>query len=139
MNPVVRVTAAVVLVVWTTALAGCSAHCFLGTSHLGLAQERQSCHAAPSPCHGGSPDDDGQPDSDTLCATLKHMSVLQQACVAPQPSFFVLYFFAFDEAVSGESRGDISQIRHGFRAERRPTPEVYLGVALHSLAPPSLS
>ena len=51
-----RVIASLILVLWSSALVACSAHCYLGTSHLGTAQVQHSCHLPKNtqpPCHGG--------------------------------------------------------------------------------------
>lgn len=139
-----RKTALLVLVVWTTALAACTAHCFLGTSHLGIVADRQNCHAPhqpPSPCHGGPPGNaGGESDSGALCSTLKQMLVSQEVPAAPLPVLATLYFLTIPDI--GGFDDPLSHIvlpRRGSPAEFVVTPEVYLGPALHSLAPPVLS
>ena len=134
-KPIARVIAGALLVLWTMALVACSAHCFLGTSHLGMAQQAPSCHAAPLPCHGGTPNEE-QSDSGALCATLKQMSIEQHAAGAPQLSIFVLYFLAAEEVASGHSPANASELRQHFPAKWTITPEVYLGVTNLPHGPP---
>ena len=132
---VTRMVAGLVLFLWTTALVACSAHCFLGTSHLGMAQQASSCHAAPPPCHGGTPDEQ-QSDSGALCATLKQMSVEQHAADAPQPIIFVLFLLPAEEVVSGQCAANTPQLRRRYPAEWTAVPEVYLGAVNLPHAPP---
>jgi hypothetical protein len=131
-----RAVALAVLVLWTGALVACSAHCFLGTSHLGLSEKRPSCHAAPPPCHGGPHDDDGQSDSGALCTTLKQMSVQQTASEVPHQNVFVLYFLPFNQADSSGHVANALEYRQSFPVEWLVTPEVSLGVIHLPHGPP---
>ena len=134
-----RVIAFTVFVLWSSALVACSAHCFLGTSHLGLSQERPSCHATPPPCHGGSPDHSWQAESGALCTTLKQMSVEHGAIETPTLNVFVLYLLPFNEADGGGRIVQSLELRQRFPVEWLVTPEVYPGVIHLPHGPPVLT
>ena len=142
-----RIIAAAVLVVWTSALALCTAHCSLGVSHLPWAEKDDavpSCHAAaekPTSCHDTAPSapaDDNPPSAS--CATFKKLFTQHpSALLQPSPDF-VLYIQAdYADSVQTEFGGINAIPRQSSPAKFIITPEVYLGPALHSLAPPQIS
>ncbi|MCI0349181.1 MAG: hypothetical protein L0Z53_07130 [Acidobacteriales bacterium] len=141
-SPWLRVNAFFVLIMWTTALVACSAHCFLGTTHLGEFSEQESCHSqtAPPPCHGGSSDDEGKSDSGALCSSLKQLFAAKVVAEVPQFAGSVLYALsARDVASLADSSSNAMHVRQAIPRDFVFTPEVYLGPALRGLAPPHLS
>ena len=140
-----RILAAVVLLVWTSSLALCTAHCSLGTPHLPWTGQRDavpSCHAAPvntSDCHSDSSE---APASDPIrsassCATFKNLFANQADGPVSEPPEHVLYIIA-ENILS--TMPDLS-VTDAFDRQHHPsdfilTPEVSLGPAARSLAPP---
>jgi len=128
--------------VWIAAQALCFAHCNFGFAHGGSAQP--ACHAATpsSACHDDGADSaPNKRDSaaSTTCSTLKSALVGGGATALVQPDAHLLYTLAPVALML-----DVTAIEPSSVSSRqaRPrdwvfTPEVYLGPALHSLAPPS--
>jgi hypothetical protein len=137
-----RVVALMVFLTWSWALIACSAHCFLGTSHLGTSQAGAGCHTAKSPPPGhGSPADKEHPsDSTPLCSSLKQMFSAESSVEVYPPAGYVVFdLTAISTVGPAKSLSANIQKRQAVRPEFVFTPEVYLGPAIHSLAPPLLS
>ena len=136
-----RVGAFVALIGWITAFGICSAHCALGTaSHIGGTHEMEL-----PPCHGGPASSGSDAGSDptpasSFCFTIKSLSfhvdsVLVNAPNAPaliEPALAALHAAGSDLVASAQ-----------FLRQSRPldfvfTPEVSLGPAFRSHAPPVL-
>ena len=135
LNPLLRSLAAVTLLCWLGALVLCSTECFEGDSdHHAGDKEIASSHS----------DSDSTPDSenhshhdDSACASLKTLVPTAHNNLLPKPDFgfFNLSFVSLPQVlVAAESEAPIS---------RQPpdrqfvfTPELCLGPALRSLAPP---
>ena len=141
LSPLLRYFAAAALLVWVAAQVVCSAHCNFGFGH-GDA-EQASCHgSAPSQAHhddGNSPGPAHKGSSTSAaCLTLKSALFDGKVCELVKPEFQLLYTLAwFAPAVEATQ---IELVAHFFR-QARPrdwvfTPEVYLGPAFRSLAPP---
>jgi len=138
-----RIIAAVVFFVWTSSLALCTAHCSLGVSHLPWAGKEEaipSCHAASpntSSCHDDSSEAPAKVPSSSFCATFKNLFAKQADASISQPVQHVLYVIAASAflPLPDLSTQDVSARQH-HPPDFTITPEVYLGPALHSLAPP---
>jgi len=138
-NPWWRALALMVLVMWSSALVACSAHCFLGTSHFGTAQAEEGCHAAkpsPPPCHGGPSDKKGE--SGALCASLKQLFSAKTSVEAVPPPMSVVYFLAGAGTSAVECSSASSQRRPSTPLDFLFTPEVCPGPANLPHAPPAL-
>lgn len=138
-----RVCSLVVLILWTTALGLCALHCSLGTKRLFSVQV--SCHSVSDEvpaCHGGGsdPKSDQPKSSGSVCYTLKHLFA-----DGPQPSVIIPEIPLFDTAVIAQvvscdaELGSSFGLRQDQRREWVFTPEVSLGPAHRSLAPPFVS
>jgi len=143
LHPFLRTIAAVTLLFWISALALCAVHCSLGVGHSesdggschgsAAAQSNHDDHDSPSPAQHDS--------SEATCLTLKSALSNGNALTYVHPAFPVFYTlaplaFALDSTV-------IKPTALAFR-QARPrewvfTPEVCLGPAFRSLAPPSSS
>lgn len=137
-----RICSLVVLVLWTAGMAMCAAHCALGTVRLSSVQ--LSCHSSSdkaSACHGNDADPgESQQGSPSVCYTLKHLFA-----DGPQLQLTIPELPVFDTAVIFEAITLCSEpvLSTRLRQQQTPewvfTPEVSLGPALRSLAPPITS
>ena len=143
-SPLLRSLAAGALLVWVVAQALCFAHCNFGVGHGD--SEEASCHgSASTSAHHDDGDTSGpvHPDSSgsDVCFTLKSALVGSSAADLVQPGSQLLYTLA-PFAPSLDVRAVESITRFSRQARSRDwllTPEVCLGPAHRSLAPPSLS
>ena len=143
-SPLLRSFAAGALFVWLTAQALCFAHCNFGVGH--GSSEQPSCHAsAPSQGHHDDGDSSSpahhESSASAACSTLKTALLDSGATVLVQPNFHLLYTLApvalALNATAVEPTASFSR-----QARLRDwvfTPEVCLGPAFRSLAPPFLS
>jgi hypothetical protein len=138
-SPVMRVMAAVVLLCWSVALAVCWNHCASGTCESGQAtapDAQPSCHATTDTEDPGSDSSDaagnacfakkpfaGERDSSALSAPL-----LSLAFLASNPAE-ILYELAVPPQTA--------PVRQPGSSDWVFTPEVSLGPAFRSLAPPA--
>ena len=137
MTPFLRIVAAIFLLVWVGAVVVCSAQPLLehpkadAAHHHDSSADHHDGEEAPKDCH------DDNPFCDSLAKTVTPVS--QPALV--KPYLPVLYVFDI-------SPGLLSSASHnapilGARPPPDPlfilTPEVFLGAAFRSLAPPSLA
>ena len=140
LRPWFRATAAVTLLCWIAAASVCAAHCS-GLFDHGDAP-RASCHGVAVATHGedANHSDPTHHDSSstTLCLALKTVLPSIDGSIHFHPDFSFVYLLApltlaFDTALN-------EPIHHHFRqAHLRGwvfTPEVSLGPAYRSLAPP---
>ena len=141
-GPLLRSFAAVTLLVWVAALVFCAELC----SSSGSAADSESthCHAEAADAHHGHDDSSSSPShhapcGSASCLTLKQALVTSKAAPDFHPPLHLIYnlpsFAVTLDAVE-------TAIQHSFR-QAKPrdwvlTPEVCLGPALRSLAPPSL-
>ena len=142
-SPLLRSFAGGALLVWVAAQVLCFAHCNFGIGR-GTSEE-PSCHAsAPSPAH--HEDDDSAPShhdssGSITCSTLKSALVEIGSVALVHPDFHALYSLApvalmLDHTAARPTSPSSRQ------AKPRNwvfTPEVCLGPAFRSLAPPFLS
>ena len=142
-GPLLRSIAAVTLLFWIGAVALCSVHCTSGINHgdsaqaachgSAVSQAQHHDHDSPAPAHNDS--------STATCLTLKSALSDGNALVYFPPAFPLFYTltplaFAWDSAVTEPTTLVFRQAR---LSEWVLTPEVCLGPAFRSLAPPSSS
>ena len=144
LRPLFRSAAAVTLLFWVAATILCTAHCSIGVCIDDSGQA--SCHASPSaPSHHdddhspGPTHDDSSPTP--TCLTLKSVVASGNAPALVHPDFSLFYTlaplaFAWDVTPSGPATLIFRQAR---LSEWVFTPEVCLGPAFRSLAPPTSS
>lgn len=142
-SPLLRSFAAGALLVWVAAQVFCFAHCNFGVGHGG--SEEASCHGSvPTQAHHDDGDSSGpahhDESSSAACSTLKSALVGSGSAALVQPDFHLLYTLApvalMLDMTAAEPTSPSSR-----QAKARDwvfTPEVSLGPAFRSLAPPSL-
>jgi hypothetical protein len=139
MSPAMRVMATVVLMCWSTALAICWHHCATGAcsgSVKPAAQSQPSCHG-----HAASePDNPPASDAGNSCFAKQPFSGKAELIAAQAPTLELAY------AIASLPVEDVLPARGPVTLHRRSqtrgwvfTPEVSLGPAFRSLAPPTLS
>lgn len=139
-----RLFASAVLLGWLAAVAFCAAHCSLGIGHGD--SNRSSCHGTAASTshheddHPGVPGDHGSPTSYN-CEVLKSALLTGSAQILVQPDPHLLYVLPplvalFDSALDDPQT---PILRQAWRRDWVFTPEVYLGPAFRSHAPPFLS
>ena len=141
LSPLLRPVGALALVVYVAAQTLCFIHCNFGGGDGDLAS--LSCHgaAATKPCHDEGESSPPDPTPTTTCFTLKNALTTGDAPTIVVPEFFVLYLLtpsalALDATAIGQ---DASFSRQANHRDWVLTPEVSLGPAFRSLAPPFVS
>ncbi len=141
LRPLLRSIAALALVVFVVAQAMCFVHCNFGSGHGDKAQP--SCHGSPQHATSHDGDDDSAPSAPSptaACSTLKTMLAGGDAPALTAFQAHTLYLLspvvlALD-ATEVQPKASLSrQVR---TRDWVFTPEVCLGPAFRSLAPPSL-
>ena len=139
-GPLFRSFAAATLLLWLATQVVCRAHCSLGFGH--GEPEHASCHgpAASQLQHGdgGSPAQEGSSTS-ALCLTFKTALVNGGSLTLVQPELPVLYLLAPLAPDLTPTEPAISFFRQVQTRDWVFTPEVFLGPAFRSHAPPFLS
>lgn len=137
-NWVFRSFAALTLAVFVAAEAMCFAHCHMGGGH--DEESGTSCHGSGSAQAGH--DEDAPPSSEhssmTACSTLQNLLNGNGALTLIVPDFHALYTLA-PLALALDSTAIQPEARISRAARPRDwvfTPEVCLGPAFRSLAPP---
>ena len=124
------------LMAWCSALFFCSAHCLFGVGECGAESKASSCHAATA--QGGkssAPESQGRLFCHGFEQAIRFRSVLPTLEGQPMPG-------AVSELLEGALLADLSETSHKvlfLRQKTSPrvcTPEVYLGPAFRTLAPP---
>ena len=141
LRPVLRWLAVLTLLVWTGAQALCQTHC--SSSACSDESGEANCQAdKPSDAHHGDENSPGHQDgsADASCDTLKSALCGTAASPLVTPEFSVLYTLvppalALDATAIEPS---VSFLRQADRRDSVSTPEVFLGAAFRSLAPPVL-
>ena len=137
LNPLLRLLAATTLLCWLGALALCSTECFEGDSdhHAGqkeIASSHSDAHPTPdSENHSGH--------DDSACVSLKTLVPTAHTDLLPKPDFgfCFLSFVPLPQTLTvAECEAPVS--RQPPDREFVFTPEVFLGPAFRSLAPPVL-
>jgi len=139
LNPLFRSVAAATLCVWLAAQVLCMAHCDFGVCHGD--QEHPSCHGPePAQSHHDNGDSPAPAHDDssttTTCLTLKSALVSGAGPTVVPSELHVLYTLA--PLVLDVTRAETASL-HSRQAKSRDwvfTPEVCLGPALRSHAPP---
>jgi len=130
-QPLLRICAALLLFVWIAASGQCSVEHFF--SHT----ESAATPASATASH--SHDSDKHDDSDhTCCDSLKATPQLGGSIVLNHPDFGKLLsadFLSLAQTLNFV-QPEAPVLRQPLNRERVFTPEVYLGPAFHSLAPP---
>lgn len=142
LSPLLRLVGALALVVYIPAQTLCFIHCNFGGGHGYSAAP--SCHSAGATqaCHeedGSSSPPDRSPT--TTCVTLMNTLTTDHATTIVVPEFIVLYLLtpgalALDATASEQEASFSRQANH---YDWVLTPEVSLGPAFRSLAPPFFS
>jgi hypothetical protein len=139
LSPLLRSFAALTLLGFIAAQALCFIHCNFGGGHGDSTPP--SCHAAaPPPASHDEGSSPSQPDTSptTVCSTLKNQLTSSGSPALVVPEFCVLYLLtpltlALDATATGPEASCFRQANHG---DWVFTPEVSLGPAFRSLAPP---
>ena len=139
LRPVLRWLAVLTLLVWTGAQALCQTHC--SSSACSDESGEANCQAdKPSDAHHGDENSPGHQDgsADASCDTLKSALSSNAASPLVTPEFSILYTLvptalAMDVTAIEPS---VSFLRQADRRDRLLTPEVFLGPAFRSHAPP---
>ena len=138
LSPLLRMFAAATLVLFVAGQVVCFAHCHLGGRSGGATQP--SCHAKTSHCQGGDPSTPAKHDPmpASTCSTLKNAVPNSDSLTVVAPEFPVLYTLAFVLLTFEATAVDpnVLLLRAAWPAEWVFTPEVSLGPAHRSLAPP---
>ena len=137
-RPLPRSLAAAVLMVWLLAQGLCFAHCQFGVRAMGA--EKATVHSSKSASGGSCCPKSKKSTASNVCLTLKSALVDHAATevIAPtQPVLYALTSF-FDELKSEATEASQVFSRQIQSHDSRPTPEVRLGPAFRSLAPPAL-
>ena len=141
LSRLLRSVGAFALVVYVAAQTLCFLHCNFGGGHGDLTPP--SCHGAGATqaCHDeGDSSSPPVPSQTTTCSTLMNISISGDAPTLVVPHFSVLYLLtpcalALEAA---ESKPEAIFTRQANHFDWVLTPEVSLGPAFRSLAPPSL-
>ena len=137
LNPLLRLLAAATLLCWLGALALCSTECFEGdTDHHAGQKEIASSHSDDHP----TPDSENHSGhDDSVCGSLKTLVPTAHNNVLPKPDFgfCFLRFVSLPQALTVAENETLVSRQQPDR-EFVFTPEVCLGPAFRSLAPPVL-
>ncbi len=142
LTPLIRICAALSLVVWLAALTFCSANCFLRDSHCQPNHhDEQAADAHPDHDHDQAPASKNHNGcDDSFCDSLKAFSHTTDTIVIAKPDFGLAYILAstsFSQLLT-VPQSETSMFRQARQREWVFTPEVYLGPAFRSQAPPVL-
>ena len=139
LSPLLRSLAALALVVFVVAHAMCFVHCNFGGGHEDKAQP--SCHGSPQHAASHDGDDDSAPSAPSptaACSTLKTMLAGGDAPALTAFQAHTLYLLSpvvLDlDATATQPQAAFDRQAHS--REWTFTPEVCLGPAFRSLAPP---
>jgi len=144
LSPLFRCFAAVTLLMWLVARVLCAAHCSLGVGHGD--DDHASCHGSaltashPDDGESSAPTHDDS-DATTSCLVLRFVLPDSNALTLVHPEFhqldtLLLVALALDVAVTDSST---PMFRQASRRDWVFTPEVCLGPAFRSHAPPVLA
>ena len=133
LSPLLRSLAAVMLLVWVAAVTACSTKC--------LCADSEANHMEQASAHGQSHDSDKDCDHDnSFCDSLHSLAPMSVSVVLDKPDFglaFTLDFLTTTQLVAITPL-ETSVSRQPPSREWVFTPEVSLGAAFRSLAPPVL-
>ena len=142
LSPLLRSLAALALVVFVVAQAMCFVHCNFGGGHDVKAQP--SCHGSPQHAASHDGDDDSPPSIPSPTAACSMLKTMVAGGDAPTLTAFQTHtFYLLPSVVLGlDATETRPQAVFGRQAHSRDwvfTPEVCLGPAFRSLAPPFMS
>ncbi len=140
-RPLVRVTAVATLFAWLGALALCQTECCSGDEHHSASADHHHADAAP---HSHSHDHDqgnapGSQKESSFCLSLKSFFHNSSGFSISKPILQPLYELTFALTPSADTAASsiLLRFRQAKPADWVFTPEVCLGPAFRSLAPPS--
>jgi len=133
LNPFLRFAAAGTLLIWLSAVGLCQLHCC----------GDDNCDGTHIIAHTGTDSHDGDKNhhDDSACLTLKSALQNNNAITFVKPNFGLVFNLNFLSAVTSvkTSPSETFIFRQPPDLNRVFTPEVCLGPAFHSLAPPALA
>lgn len=135
LTPVKRLVAAAMLLVWVTAVAACSTECSCADS-----DSDQMAPASLADSHGHSHDTDRDCDhDDSLCTSLHSLTPVSTVTILARPDFGACPLAVLSPAqLIAVAPAETSISRQPPERDWVFTPEVCLGAAFRSLAPPAL-
>jgi len=141
LSPLLRSLAALALTAFVVAQSMCFVHCHFGGGHADEAQP--SCHGSPKRAVSHDGDDSSAPSTPspaTACSTLKTMILGSDAPILAAFQAHTLYRLASVvlSLEAGETQAKAAFVCRDHSHEWTFTPEVCLGPAFRSLAPPFL-
>ena len=130
-RPMLRICAAVSLVIWIFAFTFCSSECLIGHSD---ADHTEQASAA----NGQHDSDKHDTHDDSFCISLHSFAPCSTSTVLVKPDFHLAYTLDFVSTARfvATDETETPRFRHARWREWVFTPEVCLGPAFHSLAPP---
>lgn len=139
LSPWLRSLAAFALLVFVAAQTLCFIHCNFGGGH-GNREAQPSCHGSAQPKADHGDHDSPAPTPTTTCSTLKTMLAGADAPTVIVPQYHTLYLLApvFLALDATEAQPKAVFFRQSWTRDWAFTPEVCLGPAFRSLAPPFL-
>jgi hypothetical protein len=138
LRPLLRLLAAATLFCWLGALVFCVTECSDGDSDHQAGQKEMA--ASPS-ANGSMPDSDNHSGhDDSVCNSLKTLvpTTCNLVLVKPDFGFYTLSFVSLTPALT-VAQIETSVARQPPNPEQALTPEVFLGAAFRSLAPPVIA
>jgi hypothetical protein len=137
LSPFLRSLAVLALIVFVAAQTMCFIHCHFGGGH-GNSDAEPSCHGSAQAQSHHDGHNAPAPAPTTSCATLKTMLAGGEAPTLGAPQLHTLYLLAPMALAldATEVRPKTSFSRQARTRDWVFTPEVCLGPAIHSLAPP---
>lgn len=135
-----RTIAAVVLVCWSAALLSCGYYCATrGCDRVSGVAATSSCEAHCAKNQGGGSEPSKAPCGDSMCFTKKPIAAEKEIASVTQPSLHLAFIVAsLSVAFELPAPSDVIATRQSAPRDWVFTPEVSLGPALRSLAPPVL-
>jgi len=140
LSPWLRSLAALALLVFVAAQTMCFIHCHFGGGH-GNGDAQPACHGSAQAKATHADHDAPAPAPTTTCSTLKTMVAGADAPTVIAPQLHTLYLLApISLALDAtETQPNAAFFRQSWTRDWVFTPEVCLGPAFRSLAPPSFS
>lgn len=132
----IRSVGSALVVVWCSAFLLCVAHCTLGIGQCGAGESKGgSCHGA---ANSSSPGPKEAP-TNLFCNAFEQGRIARHVIVLDVPAPLVLFILSEYKSVADQPEIDLAGVlRRQQTSSRLFTPEVYLGPAFRSLAPPSI-
>lgn len=141
LTPAIRICAAMSLVIWLAAWGFCSAECLIGDSPCQPSHHEEQA-ADSHHDHGQTPASDPHDGcKGSFCDSLKTLAQTTDSIAIAKPQFGLAYTLSITSLSPALiiSEPEEPVFRQAWRRDWVFTPEVYLGPALRSHAPPLLS